>query len=143
MIASMLFFGGPSSVARRRFLGGSVPVPVGGDGNVVLLLFTTVLVLAVLVLVFMLVLVVVVLGETSFDPRAGGGNVNASSRDESLGGSLGVRSSEDWGVGGRMGRGMAAVFVGVWAATVAGFIYWFLVVVVWWVVGRYCLEWLW
>lgn len=71
--------------------------------------------------------VVVVVGETSFEPRAGGGSVNASSREERLGGSFGGRSSDDWGVGGRMGRGM--VLGGVVGATVVVVGGWWLVVV--------------
>lgn len=41
--------------------------------------------------------------EDAIDPKAGGGSVNASSRDDKFGGGFGGRSTEDWGVGGRIG----------------------------------------
>lgn len=41
--------------------------------------------------------------DDAIDPKAGGGSVNASSRDDKFGGGFGGRSTEDWGVGGRIG----------------------------------------
>lgn len=47
--------------------------------------------------------------DDAIDPKAGGGSVNASSREDRLGGGFGGRSTEDWGVGGRIGRGIVRV----------------------------------
>lgn len=44
--------------------------------------------------------------DDAIDPKAGGGSVNESSSEDRLGGGFGGRSTEDWGVGGRIGRGM-------------------------------------
>lgn len=49
--------------------------------------------------------------DDAIDPKAGGGSVNASSREDRLGGGFGGRSTEDWGVGGRIGRGIVRAIV--------------------------------